>query len=193
MNTTYKIARDNIKNRRDKISLQSDSISNASIIKNQESDGIHILSEQMPTISNNMPIPTLENEDAKKENIKTRSILKILNKYKFWIIAGIILALLLFMAIKLYIDNQDNELEVMSVGNIEISSSNPTETPDNPLITILGKSKPSIKTSSVPSETFSTEVPITGKVVEGGAPSFNSNSIQIPFLQGPLQEINSSW
>jgi hypothetical protein len=196
MSASYKIARDNIKKRRDRILRSTDSISNVSIIKNQESDGIHVLSEQMPNILNNSiipPIPSQNSEGIPQENIKSRSILKLLNKYKFWIIAAIILALLLFMAIKLYMDNQykSDELEVVSVSNLEISSSNPTESPVNPLIAILGRSKESAKTSSVLNESFSTEIPNTVSFKSlGGAPSLSST--QIPLLQGPLPSSFSS-
>ena len=181
----YKVASDNIKKRSDRIAspptqLTADTVSNASIIKNQESDGIHVLSEQMPLTPNNGTSPPFINEEQYKKT-KLSTILEILNKYKFWIIAAIILALLLFMAIKLYVDTESSkgDLEVISIGTPSDSFNNE----DNPLIEILGKSKSVPTTSPAPIESFSTEVPITG-IVEGGTSL--KNSLKIPLIEVPL-------
>jgi len=80
----------------------NDIISNASIIKNQESDGIDILNEQIKEISSS----NLEKFEQVPEEPK--GIINFLNKYKFWIIWIIILVLLLFMAVKRY--TSDNKL-----------------------------------------------------------------------------------
>ena len=80
----------------------NDIISNASIIKNQESDGIDIFNEQIKEISNS----NLEKFEPVPEEPK--GIIIFLNKYKFWVISIIILVLLLFMAVKRY--TSDNKL-----------------------------------------------------------------------------------
>lgn len=76
--------------------------SNASIIKNQESDNINIYSEQQKYIDNIL-LETYNNNDSNKNIIEEKNnILTIINKYKFWIISLFIIILLFFMAYKNY-------------------------------------------------------------------------------------------
>lgn len=75
--------------------------SNASIIKNQESETINIFSEQQKYIDNNS-IEQIEEKLQSSEISQESSIYDILNKYKFWIISFLILILLVFMAYKNY-------------------------------------------------------------------------------------------
>jgi hypothetical protein len=78
----YNTARNNIKQRRERISISDDDISNASIIKNQESDGIHALREQQ------IPLVYPSNEKP-KQNLnqivinKGKSLIELLNIYFF--------------------------------------------------------------------------------------------------------------
>lgn len=116
--------------------------SNASIIRNQESDEINILNEQQKYLENIDNIELFQNQEQmsvesnilQQEESQKISIWDTINKYKFWIIASIILILLIAMSIKCYTSSKSISTmsggEILSTGSFNIfklhSSSLPT-------------------------------------------------------------------
>ncbi len=106
--------------------------SNTSIIKNQESDEINILNEQQKYLENMDNIETFQNQESmtseanisQQEESQKNSIWDIINKYKFWIIASIILILLIVMSIKCYTSSKSTSTmsggEILSTGSFNI-------------------------------------------------------------------------
>lgn len=92
--------------------------SNASIIKNQESDGINIADEQQKYIDDNSIETFQESSDTQSEDASKPSFWSILNKYKFWIISAIILILLIVMAFKTYSSDKSISTSIITGGDI---------------------------------------------------------------------------
>lgn len=158
----YNTASGNINQRRERLgaSQEKDMTSNASVIKNQESEGIPVLNEQTQTIITPPPsLPSLPSPLPMTPplDVQNNSIASLWSQYKFWIIAGIVLILLIFMAIGLYMssgntgESKIGELETVTVGVKSPESFK--ESVENPLTKIV--EKPSVETSPVPEFTAS--------------------------------------